>query len=76
MAQVLIRDLDKATVDALKQRARREGRSLQAALKAILEETAAAERFDAESELARLRALFEGRCFADSAALVREDRGR
>ena len=76
MAQVLVRDLEKTTVDALKRRARRQRRSLQAEMKEILEEAAATERFDVESELARVRALFEGRRFTDSAALVREDRGR
>ena len=76
MAQVLVRDLDKATVDALKVRASRQGRSLQSELKEILQEAAAAERFDAESELERVRALFKGRRFTDSAALVRVDRRR
>jgi len=76
MAQVLVRDLDDDTVDALKSRARRRSRSLQAELKEILEEAAAAERFDPETELQRVRERFEGRAFDDSAALIREDRGR
>lgn len=76
MAQVLVRDLDDATVETLKRRARRKSRSLQAELKEILEDAASAEAFDTESELERIRSLFEGRSFNDSAELVREDRGR
>ena len=76
MAQVLVRDLDDKTVEALKRRARQRRRSLQGELKAVLEEAAAIATFDVDSELARVRALFEGRTFSDSTVLVREDRER
>jgi hypothetical protein len=42
MAQVLIRNLDRKTVDRLKARARRNGRSLEAELRLILEREARA----------------------------------
>jgi len=42
MAQVLVRNLDKKTVDRLKARARRNGRSLEAELRVILEREAEA----------------------------------
>lgn len=67
MAQVLVRNLDKKTVDRLKARARRNGRSLEAELRVILEREAAArvgeeaapyrtERDDMWSTLERLAA--------------------
>ena len=40
MAQILVRNLDDAVVDRLKQRAREEGRSLQAEVRTILSEAA------------------------------------
>ena len=38
MAQIVVRDLDEAVVDRLKQRARQEGRSLQSEVRVILSE--------------------------------------
>ena len=78
MAQVLVRDLDEATVERLKERARRHGRSLQREAKAILEEAANAPTM-AEARAAaaeRVRRRFAGRVFSDSAELIREDRER
>ncbi len=43
MAQVLVRDLDKAVIDRLKARAELHGRSLQVELKGILEQAASAD---------------------------------
>jgi plasmid stability protein len=78
MAHVLIRDLSSAAVTTLKTRAKRNHRSLQGEVKAILEETAertkAIERF--RRETARLRKSFGNRAFSDSAALIRKDRER
>jgi plasmid stability protein len=77
MRQVLVRDLDDATVERLKERARQHGRSLQAEVKAILQEAAA--MFTMEEALANSKAWHRrlaGRKHSDSAALVREDRDR
>ena len=76
MPQLLIRNLDEATIQNLKDRAKHHNRSLQGEVKLILEECA--NRPD-ESPLAiadRWQGYFAGRSFSDSAELVREDRER
>ncbi|MEA2338138.1 MAG: antitoxin FitA [Thermoanaerobaculia bacterium] len=75
---VLIRDLDEETVEALKKRASTRNRSLQAELKAIVEEAAAQ---DWTKSWAAADRIFEklrrsGRKFSDTTALLREDRDR
>ena len=72
MAQLLIRNLDKKTVDRLKKQAESNNRSLQAEAKAILE-NAAPDKKVAALRLKRLRESL-GRTFDDSAALIREER--
>ncbi len=77
MAQLLVRDLDEATLARLKERARRNRRSLQRAAKAILD--AAAPRYTRAEALAVFQSWqsrFAGRAFSDSAELIREDRDR
>ena len=76
MPEVLVRKLDKEAIQALKQQAKQHGRSLQAELKAILEDAARRAQLDPAKELGRVRSLFKGRRFSDSAGLIREDRGR
>lgn len=76
MAQVLIRDLDAKLVQRLKERAGRHGRSLEAELRGILEQAAAADFVEARTLAARLRRRLAGRAHGDSADLVAEDRGR
>ena len=78
MPQVLVRDLDGAVVERLKERARRNGRSLQKETKAILEAASALPYTMEEARLAaeRIRARFGDRTFSDSAELIREDRER
>jgi plasmid stability protein len=75
MTQMLVRDLDPAVVERLKERARSNGRSLQKEVKAILE-GAAETRTTAEArEIAdKWRGRFAGRKFSDCAELIREDR--
>lgn len=75
MAQVLIRNLDDLTVSTLKQQAKKHGRSLSAEVRTILQHAATATD-DWALQIARVRALFEGRQFSDSADLIREDRER
>ena len=76
MAQILIRNLDAAVVNRLKDRAKRGGRSLQAEAKLILEQAAAVDLVAARKSLARFRKLLGNRRFSDSAVLIREDRDR
>ena len=76
MAQILVRGLNENLVKRLKQRAKSQGRSLQAEAKMILEQAAKLDVATAQDMLAEFRARFKGRKFSDSAKLIREDRER
>ncbi len=76
MAQVLVRNLDKAVVDRLKRRARRRGRSLQAELQDILQRAARTDITEARRAAERIRRKLADRRHSDSAELIAEDRGR
>ncbi len=77
MPQVLVRDLDAAVVERLKQRARLHGRSLQKEAKAILEAAAITMTMDEARQVADgWQQHFGDRQFDDSAELIREDRER
>ena len=75
MSQVLVRDLDPDVVQRLKERARLNGRSLQAELKSILEQ---ASRSNADIRILaeRFARRLAKRRHTDSALLVAEDRRR
>lgn len=75
MPQMLVRNLDPAVLERLKKRARSNGRSLQKEVKEILEGAAEAYTMAEAREITgRWQERFAGRKFADSAALIREDR--
>lgn len=77
MGQVLIRGLDDEVLERLRERAEGHNRSLEAELREILE--LASRQFDvatARDLTDRIRRKLEGRPHSDSAALIREDRGR
>ena len=77
MAQILVRNLDDGVVKKLKDRARGNGRSLQAEVKMILEKEADEPKLDmrAARKLAdEIRSRLKGREFSDSAELIRQDR--
>jgi plasmid stability protein len=77
MAQVLVRELDESVVEKLKERAVRNGRSLQAELKAILETQARwVNKEEARALADRIRRSIGVRPQTDSAILQAEDRGR
>jgi len=85
MPDLLIRNLEEKTLARLKARARVNGRSLQAELKAILEQAAARGAvlsgpppglLEFEEGAQEFRAQMEDRTFSDSARLIREDRDR
>lgn len=76
MAQVLVRDLAPAVVEKLKRRARQNGRSLEAELRSILQRAAGEGAEQLLAEVQRVRDMFAGRTFSDSAELIREDRDR
>ena len=77
MAQITVRNLDDSVVEKLKERAKREGRSLQAQVKMILEQEANSPVVDAETArkvLEELRERFKDRDFPDPVELIREGR--
>lgn len=78
MAQLLIRDLEPEVVARLKERARRNRRSLEAEARLILASAAPDERaFEAAVRIARkMRRKTAGKISGDSADLIREDRER
>jgi antitoxin FitA len=76
VSQLLVRDLDPAIVERLKQRAKRHGRSLQREAKSILEAAATLSPEEARQMAARWRRRLAGATISDSADLVREDRDR
>jgi plasmid stability protein len=81
MSEILVRDLDEAIVEQLEARARNSGRSLQAELKLILEQSArsASARLSRATYRAladQVRAALGDRPQADSATLLAEDRAR
>lgn len=76
MAQLLVRDVAPEVVEKLKGRAQRNRRSLEAELRVILQDAVQEPATDMQAEVERVRALFAGRSFEDSTALLRADRER
>jgi plasmid stability protein len=76
MAKVLIRDLDDRTVARLKERAARNGRSLQAELHTIVERAAMIESIEGRALAARIRRKLGNRKHSDSTSSVVDDRQR
>ena len=79
MAQILVRNLDENIVRKLKEQAKRNGRSLQAEAKMILEQSANQRKLDMAATrklIDKVRSTFKGRTFPDSVELIREDRDR
>lgn len=74
MADVLVRNLDRRTLNRLKERAKRNRRSLQSEAKSVLERAAGDERV--ADLLAKWQNRMKGRRVSSSASLIREDRGR
>jgi plasmid stability protein len=78
MAQVLIRELQQETLQALKRRARKRNRSLQQEMKRVLEAAAAAELAGAEEIADRIYKRLQrgGLSQQDSGELQAQDRLR
>ncbi|HEY3321618.1 MAG TPA: Arc family DNA-binding protein [Planctomycetota bacterium] len=77
MAQIIVRKIEKKVVDRLKQRARSNGRSLEAEVRTILSETASKPQIDWEAARKRVEAMHEmlkGRDLPPSIDLIREER--
>lgn len=76
MAQVMVRELDRRVVERLKARARRNGRSLQAELKGVLEQAARTDLVATRALAARIGRRLAGRAYTDSVKLLAKDRAR
>lgn len=77
MSQLLVRNLDPAVVECLKQRAAQNHRSLEAEVRSILEEIAAREqRVQEFLQFADYARKVSGPQKTDSTDLIREDRDR
>ncbi|HEV7923410.1 MAG TPA: hypothetical protein VGR02_21715 [Thermoanaerobaculia bacterium] len=77
MANLLIRNVDKAMVERLKKHAAANKRSLQAELQAILERAATVHTMEESRRIAeRFQRELSGRKHSDSTELIREDRDR
>jgi plasmid stability protein len=76
VSQLLVRGLDEGLVLRLKERAARNGRSLEAEVRTILERSAARPDDAVRAMLDQWRTRLEGRHFSDSSDLVAEDRER
>jgi plasmid stability protein len=76
MAQVLVRDLDDAVVERLKARAKRNGRSLEAELRLLMERESRSDMLEARRLADRIRAKLSGRAHSDSVDDVSRDRKR
>jgi len=68
MAQLLVRQLDDSTVLRLKERANRNGRSMEAEVRSILVEATQ----EPKEEMQKIRQALSGKRFSDSSELVRE----
>ncbi len=76
MAQILVRNLDDSVVERLKTRAKANGRSLEAEVRLILEQSAKVDMATARQHVMEIRKKLAGRKFTDSVELIREDRER
>jgi len=76
MAQFLIRDVPENIAAAVKRRAKKNGRSTEAELRAILAETVKPKAADFWKEADKLREELraKGYSFPDSSVLIRQDR--
>jgi len=76
MPQLLVRDVPRDVVEALKRQASSHGRSAEAEHRAILEKVLKAGREGFRERAIHLRDQTQGRIVGDSAELIREDRDR
>ena len=76
MAEIIVRGLDDFTVGRLEDRARKEGRTLQAEAKAVLEHSVKMDMASAWKLVDSIREELKGRKMANSVDLIREDRDR
>ena len=76
MSDLLVRDLDSDTIERLKLRARRHGRSLQGEVKAILQAASAFSLSEAGAIAEEWQRRLANGTYSDSAEAIRQDRER
>ncbi len=77
MPNVLVRDVEPQILEKIKERAARNGRSLQTEVQIILRRSAETAEILSDIETAaKIKASLQGGNFSDSAELLREDRNR
>lgn len=76
MAQLLVRDLEKETIERLKMRAKQHDRSLQEEVKLILQNAAKLSMAEASNVARGWQKRLADKKFSDSSFLIREDRDR
>ncbi len=76
MAEIVVRDLDEAVVEALRRKANDHGRSLEAEVRAVLTETAGVDREEFRRRTAAFRLKHGPQPAPDSVEMIREDRDR
>jgi antitoxin FitA len=76
LAQILVRKLPDTVVERLKARAKRNSRSLEAEVRAILEESVTREKAEFLKAADEMRARLAGRHHTETLELLREDRDR
>jgi plasmid stability protein len=74
MAQILVRKLNEDVVERLKERAKKQGRSLESEVRIILEDAAKVDRETAVRMVNEIRAKLGDRRFSDSVDIIREFR--
>jgi plasmid stability protein len=76
MAQILVRKLPEGVVERLKARAKDNGRSLEAEVRDILQQTVTKEKAEFLQAADAMRARLAGGHHTETLALLREDRDR
>ena len=76
MPDVLVRNVDESVLAKLKDLAKRNRRTVQGELLALINNLVASATLSDEETAARIKDALRGRNFSDSAALLREDRSR
>jgi plasmid stability protein len=76
MPNVLVRDVDEAVLEKLKDFAKRNGRSLQSEVLSIINNFVVQDPISDEETAAKIKSALRGRKFSDSASQLREDRNR
>ncbi len=74
MPDVLVRGVDENVLESLKEKAKENGRSLQAELQIILQRAAEVKTLNAQETARRIREALAGREHTDSVQLLREAR--